>query len=86
MERLFHLNSRALTRDFNERVFRLLAQDPNDFYGKDGYLENHSLQNMGQWKDGSLLTWWQKSARDKNPHHIIATDSSSINFSPIKNA
>jgi hypothetical protein len=72
MERLFHLNSRALTRDFNERVFRLLAQDPNDFYEEEGYVENHSLQNIGQWKDGSLLTWWQKSARDKNPHHIIA--------------
>ncbi len=72
IERLFHLNSRVLLPKYNERVFRLLAGNPEHFYADENYMEDHVMSNIWEWDDGTLLARWEKSTESPNPHHILS--------------
>ena len=65
------MNSRALTDDFNARVFKLLSKNPNDFYEDPDLIEGHNMRYMHEWVDGSILSRWEKYTVDPNPHHIV---------------
>ena len=71
VERLVRMNSRALTDDFNARVFKLLSKNPNDFYEDPDLIEGHNMRYMHEWVDGSILSRWEKYTVDPNPHHIV---------------
>ena len=72
IECLTRMNSRALTDEYNMRIFRILSENPmEDFYEERWYTEQHELIHAGDWEDGKLITRWEKFTKQPNPHHIV---------------
>ncbi len=71
IERLVRMNSRALTDDFNARIFKLLSENSNDFYVDSDFIEIHGMRHAHEWFDGNILSRWEKYTIDPNPHHIV---------------
>ena len=65
------MNSRALTDDFNARIFKLLSGNANDFYGDLDFIEIHNMRYAHEWLDGTILSRWEKLTIHPNPHHIV---------------
>ena len=79
IERLIRMNSRALTDDFNARIFKLLSGNANDFYGDLDFIEIHNMRYAHEWLDGTILSRWEKLTIHPNPHHIVPESRGWIN-------
>lgn len=72
IERLTRLNSRALTDEYNMRVFRIFAVNPIEtFYDQKWYMGHHEVVHAGSWDDGKLIARWEKFTKQPNKHHIV---------------